>query len=89
MKKKNRKNDFSLSFLDIMACGLGGVIIIFLLLENNSELEKGKSDDSTEILVEKIENLKNSNLEISIVNQNLEENIKNEKKKCNRNSKKK
>ena len=35
MKKKKRNNDFSLSFLDIMACGLGGVIIIlFLLLEN-------------------------------------------------------
>ena len=38
MKKKKRNNDFSLSFLDIMACGLGGVIIIFLLLDN-SKLE--------------------------------------------------
>ena len=40
MKKKDRKNDFSLSFLDIMACGLGGIIIIFLLLENNSDQKK-------------------------------------------------
>ena len=61
MKKKNRKNDFSLSFLDIMACGLGGVIIIFLLLENNSEMKKSESGTNTEILIEKIENLKNSN----------------------------
>lgn len=36
MKKKNRQIDFSLSFLDIMACGLGAVIIIFVLLKDKS-----------------------------------------------------
>ena len=79
MKKKSRKNDFSLSFLDIMACGLGGIIIIFLLLENNSDQKKSESDTSPEILIEKIDNLINSNMEISLANQKLEGNIKNER----------
>ncbi len=79
MKKKDRKNDFSLSFLDIMACGLGGIIIIFLLLENNTELKITESVTSSEILIEKIEMLSNSNLDLSLANQELEENINNEK----------
>ena len=81
MKKKKRNNDFSLSFLDIMACGLGGVIIIFLLLDNRPNSEITETDTNNEILIEEIERLSNSNLELSTANQQLELNIANEKNK--------
>tara|TARA_X000000368_G_C22629466_1_gene535916 strand:- start:90 stop:404 length:315 start_codon:yes stop_codon:yes gene_type:complete len=81
MKKKERNNDFSLSFLDIMACGLGGVIIIFLLLDNKPNSIITESKTNNEILIEEIESLSNSNLELSTANQQLELNIENEKNK--------
>ena len=81
MKKKKRNNDFSLSFLDIMACGLGGVIIIFLLLDNRLNSEIPETNTNNEILIEEIESLSNSNLELSTANQQLELNIANEKNK--------
>ena len=81
MKKKKRNNDFSLSFLDIMACGLGGVIIIFLLLDNRPNSRITETDTNNEILIEEIERLSNSNLELSTANQQLELNIANEKNK--------
>lgn len=81
MKKKERNNDFSLSFLDIMACGLGGVIIIFLLLDNKPNSIITESNTNNEILIEEIESLSNSNLELSTANQQLELNIENEKNK--------
>ena len=81
MKKKKRNNDFSLSFLDIMACGLGGVIIIFLLLDNKPNSIITESNTNNEILIEEIESLSNSNLELSTANQQLELNIENEKNK--------
>ena len=81
MKKKSRNNDFSLSFLDIMACGLGGIIIIFLLLENRPNSKISESNTNNDILIEKIESLSNSNAELSTTNQQLELNIENEKNK--------
>ena len=81
MKKKKRNNDFSLSFLDIMACGLGGVIIIFLLLDNRPNSEITETETNNEILIQEIERLSNSNLELSTANQQLELNIANEKNK--------
>jgi hypothetical protein len=36
MAKKRRGNPFSLSFLDIMACGFGAVTLLFLILRHNS-----------------------------------------------------
>ena len=81
MKKKKRNNDFSLSFLDIMACGLGGVIIIFLLLDNRPNSRITETDTNNEILIDEIERLSNSNLELSTANQQLELNIANEKNK--------
>ncbi|HSM68093.1 MAG TPA: hypothetical protein VK830_00145 [Xanthomonadales bacterium] len=36
MPKKRRGNPFSLSFLDIMACGFGAVTLLFLILRHNS-----------------------------------------------------
>ena len=35
MIKKRRINAFSLSFLDIMACGFGAVTLLFLILRHN------------------------------------------------------
>ena len=81
MKKKKRNNDFSLSFLDIMACGLGGVIIIFLLLDNRSNSKITESNTNNEKLIEEIDRLSNSNIELSTANQQLELNIANEKNK--------
>jgi hypothetical protein len=36
MARKRRGNPFSLSFLDIMACGFGAVTLLFLILRHNS-----------------------------------------------------
>jgi hypothetical protein len=36
MAKQRRGNPFSLSFLDIMACGFGAVTLLFLILRHNS-----------------------------------------------------
>jgi hypothetical protein len=36
MPKRRRGNPFSLSFLDIMACGFGAVTLLFLILRHNS-----------------------------------------------------
>jgi hypothetical protein len=36
MRKKRRNIAFSLSFLDIMACGFGAVIVLFLILRGNT-----------------------------------------------------
>jgi len=35
MARKNRGNPFNLAFLDIMACGFGAVILLFLILRHN------------------------------------------------------
>lgn len=35
-KRKNRASPFSLSFLDIMACGFGAVTLLFLILRHNT-----------------------------------------------------
>ena len=67
MNKKNRNNDFSLSFLDIMACGLGGVIIIFLLLENKSPSEESSFEINQ--LKEDIVNLNSANQNLLVNNQ--------------------
>ena len=36
MAKKRRNIAFSLSFLDIMACGFGAVTLLFLILRHNA-----------------------------------------------------
>jgi len=35
MARKRRATPFSLSFLDIMACGFGAVTLLFLILRHN------------------------------------------------------
>ena len=38
-RRKRQTNTFNLSFLDIMSCGLGAVILMFLLVKKNSQEE--------------------------------------------------
>ncbi len=55
MAKKNRSfNPFNLSFLDIMSCGLGAVILIFLILKHGESL----SPDQTKMLEQDIQTAK-------------------------------
>lgn len=78
MKKKNRQIDFSLSFLDIMACGLGAVIIIFVLLKDKSI--DNNDDTEFEKLLEIVESkeLKKKDLEIerNLVYKNIDDDKK-------------
>ena len=39
MLKKRRITAFSLSFLDIMACGFGAVTLLFLILRHSVDVE--------------------------------------------------
>ena len=55
MAKKNRSfNPFNLSFLDIMSCGLGAVILIFLILKHGESI----SPDQAQMLEQDIESAK-------------------------------
>ena len=51
-KKRSNFNPLNLSFLDIMSCGLGAVILIFLILrhgESNSPEENSRILDDIEM----------------------------------------
>ncbi|MCK9469134.1 MAG: VWA domain-containing protein [Porticoccaceae bacterium] len=55
-KRKRDINPFNLSFLDIMACGLGAVTLLFLLLKHSPDAVQGIADLSAEtsLLAEEI-----------------------------------
>ena len=56
-KSRNRSfNPFNLSFLDIMSCGLGAVILIFLILKHGDSLES----DQEKLISFDIDNAKES-----------------------------
>ena len=58
MAKKSRDfSPFSLSFLDIMSCGLGAVILIFLILKHG----ESTSPEQTEMLIQDIKSAENDN----------------------------
>jgi len=44
LQEAREKSDFNLSFLDIMACGLGAIILIFLLVKHNDDRGVIESD---------------------------------------------
>ena len=64
MSKKNSSyrsfNPFNLSFLDIMSCGLGAVILIFLILKHGDSI----SSEETSLLEIDIENMDQSIQEV-------------------------
>jgi len=73
MKKKNRQIDFSLSFLDIMACGLGAVIIIFVLLKDKSINKNNETEFEKllKIIETKEFNKNNLELERNLINKKI------------------
>jgi len=79
MKKKNRQIDFSLSFLDIMACGLGAVIIIFVLLKDKSVNNDNEAEFEKLLEIIELKVLKKRDLEIE--RDLIYTNINDEKKK--------
>ncbi len=83
MSKRKETEGFNLAFLDIMSCGLGAVILVFMLVKTNvddtasttnSEVEKLQSDISrlSELENEKLKNLNDlsSSLDNEIKKQN-------------------
>ena len=64
MKKRSRQIDFSLSFLDIMACGLGAVIIIFVLLKDKSINNDNEEEFEKLLEIIELKVLKKRDLEI-------------------------
>ena len=50
MAKRRETNVFSLSFLDVMSCGFGAVVLIFLIINHDTEQDKQVHND--ELLAE-------------------------------------
>lgn len=55
MAKRRDSNIFSLSFLDIMSCGFGAVILIFIVIQHGSEATPQESNEELLAEVRKIE----------------------------------
>jgi len=48
-RKRRQLNTFSLSFLDIMACGFGAVTLLFLILKHDpTTVSASESDEGTQ-----------------------------------------
>ena len=59
MIKRKQSEGFNLAFLDIMSCGLGAIILVFMLIKhnvNNSSVELDNLKNDIQILEEKKEN---------------------------------
>ena len=57
MAKRRETNVFSLSFLDIMSCGFGAVILIFIVIQHGSEANSQESNLAMLAEVNRIEEL--------------------------------
>ena len=78
MIRKRRANPFSLSFLDIMACGFGAVTLLFLILRHNSaEIEIIEPPVSEEVMLlqQDIEEAQQENSKANTLLQTLIEKI--------------
>jgi len=54
-RSKKQFSAFSLSFLDIMSCGLGAFILLFLITKHHGQLETLPKGDYLGLEVEKLE----------------------------------
>ena len=55
MPRRRQTSTFNLSFLDIMSCGLGAAVLLFLIIKHNSELNTDEDLSSeTNLLAEEI-----------------------------------
>ena len=67
--KKKRLNSFSLSFIDIMACGLGAVALMFIFIkESNLNPLNINMDKEVELINNKITITENEITEINNLN---------------------
>jgi hypothetical protein len=55
MAKRRRANAFSLSFLDIMSCGFGAVVLVYLVLNHQTEVEKERVNETLSSEVDMLE----------------------------------
>ena len=55
MARRRETNVFSLSFLDIMSCGFGAVILIYITINHGTETSGVQVDAETMAEVKKIE----------------------------------
>lgn len=55
MAKRRESSIFSLSFLDIMSCGFGAVILIFILIDHASEVESQRVSAELRAEVKRLE----------------------------------
>ncbi|MBT6263679.1 MAG: VWA domain-containing protein, partial [Halieaceae bacterium] len=39
-RRKRQASTFNLSFLDIMSCGFGAVVLVFLIIDHSMEVEE-------------------------------------------------
>lgn len=53
MRKRRKSEGFNLAFLDIMSCGLGAVLLVFMLVKYNS----GNVTSETDLLAQDVERL--------------------------------
>lgn len=72
MIKRKQSEGFNLAFLDIMSCGLGAIILVFMLVKHNVNNSSGELDNlknDIQILEERKENslqtLKNIDIQLA------------------------
>ncbi len=53
MRRRRKSEGFNLAFLDIMSCGLGAVVLVFMLVKHNV----GKSTSETDLLTADVQRL--------------------------------
>ena len=46
MAQRRRFNVFSLSFLDVMSCGFGAVVLIFLIINHDTQEDQQVNNDA-------------------------------------------
>jgi hypothetical protein len=60
MRRHRRSEGFNLAFLDIMSCGLGAVVLVFMLVKHDAV----RSASETEILAEEVQQLELTQAEL-------------------------
>lgn len=73
MQRRKASSNFNIAFLDVMSCGLGAVLLIFLIVKHNANISDAGSNDITPVL----EEFRNEQValkgEIKIVQQDIDQ----------------
>ena len=67
MRRRRKSEGFNLAFLDIMSCGLGAVVLVFMLVKHNV----GSSTSETDLLTGEVQNLELQQTELQQTLQQL------------------